>query len=340
LIDIVPLDLFDFSIGVLRRYVIQRSMKMADFRYGIIGAGHIAGRFCTIDGVKIVAVGSKSVERAEKFAFENGIHSSYGNYEEMLHNEKLDAVYIATTNNFHFENVMQVLEHGIGVICEKPFMMNKAEAEAVFSKAKKKNTFTMEAMWSRFLPCIQKAHEWIVSGRIGTIKVASYIYGINVPPEHRIYNPDLGGGALWDLAVYPFEIVTYLMNQKLTGLQHSIRYESTGVDETDSLILNFEYGDAVMQATFHSRIPAPAGFFGTEGYILINMTHMASKVEMYDCQYMLVDSFEFPISNGFEFEIAHVCDCIRKGLIESPIMPWNATLECADMFDKCLKNCW
>ncbi|MPN30903.1 hypothetical protein SDC9_178374 [bioreactor metagenome] len=110
-------------------------------------------------------------------------------------------------------------------------------------------------------------------------------------------------------------------------------------NETDFLILNFEYGDAVMQATFHSRIPAPAGFFGTKGYILINMTHMAFKVEMNDCQYRLVDSFEFPISNGFECEMAHECDCIRKGLIETPIMPWNTTLECADMFDKCLKIC-
>lgn len=313
---------------------------MEKFRFGIIGAGHIAGRFCKaalrVESVKVVAVSSKSLERAKAFQEANGIPSAYGSYEEMLSSEKLDAVYVATTNNFHFENVMQVLDHGIAVLCEKPFMMTKKEAEAAFLKAKEKHTFVMEAMWSRFLPCIQKAHEWITEGRIGTIKVASYIYGINVPPEHRIYNPDLGGGALWDLGVYPFEIITYLMNQKLVGFQHSIRYESTGVDETDSFILNFEHGDAVMQTTFHSRIPAPSGFFGTEGYILIHMTHMASKVEMYDRQYALVDSFEYPIDNGFEFEIAHVAECVRKGLLESPVMPWSATLECADMFDLCL----
>lgn len=313
---------------------------MAVFRFGIVGAGHIAGRFCKaaerVEDLEVVAVSSKSLDRARNFAEENGIKAFYGSYEEMLTEEKLDCVYVATTNNFHFENVMQVLDHKVGVLCEKSFMMTEREAKAAFDRARENNTFVMEAMWSRFLPVIQKAHDWIVSGRIGTIKVASYIYGINVPPTHRIYNPDLGGGALWDLCVYPFEITTYLMNQKLKGFKHTIRYESTGVDETDSLILNFEEGDAVIQSTFHSRIPAPSGFYGTEGYIQIYMTHMASKVELYDRQYALIDCFEYPIDNGFEFEIAHVRDCIRKGLIESPVMPWSATLECARMFDTCL----
>lgn len=313
---------------------------MSVFHFGIIGAGHIAGRFAqaarTVEGVDVSAIGSKSIERAKAFATQYNIPSYYGSYEEMLNSEKLDAVYIATTNNFHYDCVMEVLDHGIPVLCEKPFMMTKVQAEACFRKAKEKQVFAMEAMWSRFLPCIQKAHDWIATRRIGTVKVASYIYGINVSPEHRIYNPALGGGALWDLAVYPFEIITYLMNQKLTGIKHSLRYESTGVDETDSLILNFEHGDAVMQTTFHSRIPAPSGFFGTEGYILIYMTHMASKVELYDRQYQLVDSYTYPITNGFEFEIAHVRDCVNKNLIESPIMPWSATLECAAMFDECL----
>jgi predicted dehydrogenase len=313
-----------------------------NFRFGIIGAGHIANRFCnaakTVKNIEVVAVGSKSQERAQEFAKNNDVPSFYSDYEEMLSKEKLDAVYVATTNNFHYQNVLQVLDHKIPVLCEKPFMMSKKEAKTIFEKARESHTFVMEAMWSRFLPCIQKAHEWIQTNRIGTIKTASYIYGINVPPEHRIYNPALGGGALYDLAVYPFEIITYLMNQKLIRIQHSLRYESTGVDETDSLILNFENGDAVMQATFHSRIPALSGFYGTEGYILIQMTHMASHIDLYDKEYVLTDSFDYPITNGFEFEIDHVRDCIEQGLQESPIMPWNSTLECAEMFDECLRD--
>ena len=315
---------------------------MSEFRFGIMGAGNIASRFCDavnrVDGVKVAAVSSKSRERAENFAEKNNVGKWYCGYEKMLEEEELDAVYVATTNNFHYSDCIMAIEHGIPVLCEKPLMMSRKEAEEVFDLAKKKNVFVMEGMWSRFIPCVQKAHEWINEGRIGTIKVASYLGGINAPPEHRIYVPELGGGAMWDLMVYPFEIVTYLVNQKLIGYKFSIRWMNKDIDETDSMILSFEECDATIQCSLHTRIPSPSGFYGTEGYIRMEKTHMASEVELFDESFNLVDSFSSPLSNGFEYELMEVVKCVRNGEIESSIMPWKDTLLSAEAFDTCLKK--
>ena len=316
---------------------------MNKFRFGIMGAGNIANRFCDavwrINGdIEVVAVASKSEDRAKSFAQKNGIPSYYVGYENMLSNEPLDAVYVATTNNFHYSDCLLAVSHGLPVLCEKPLMMSRVEAEKVFEKAKQENVFVMEGMWSRFIPCVQKAHEWIHSGRIGTVKIANYLGGINAPEEHRIYVPELGGGAMYDLAVYPFEIVTYLVNQKLVDYKYSIRWLNSRIDENDSLILEFEECDATIQASLHTRIPSPSGFYGTKGFIQMEKTHMASKVSLYDESFNLVESFEYPCENGFEWEIEHVRDCVRSGLIESPIMPWKDTLLCAEVFDRCLRG--
>ncbi len=314
---------------------------MGSFRFGIMGAGNIANRFCDavrrINGdIEVAAVASKSLDRAEAFSRANGIPEYYAGYEKMLEEEQLDAVYIATTNNFHYSDCLLAIKHGIPVLCEKPLMMSRKEAEEVFSAAEEAHVFVMEGMWSRFIPCVQKAREWIHSGRIGTVKIANYLGGINAPVSHRIYVPELGGGAMYDLAVYPFEIVTYLVNQKLIDIKSSIRWLNKDIDENDSLILIFEECDATIQASLHTRIPSPSGFYGTEGFIQMEKTHMASSVKLYDEDFKLLEEFESPCENGFEWEILHVRDCVRAGKIESDIMPWKDTLLCAEVFDRCL----
>ena len=315
---------------------------MREFKFGIMGAGNIANKFADaarrVDGVTVTAVASKEETRAKAFAEKNSIPSYYVGYENMLSNADIDAVYIATTNNFHYSDCIMAINHGIPVLCEKPLMMSQKEAEEVFALAKEKNVFVMEGMWSRFIPCVQKAHEWIEQGRIGVIQVASYLGGINAPNDHRIYVPELGGGAIWDLLVYPFEIVTYLVNQNLVDYKYSIRWMNKDIDETDSMILNFEQCDATIQVSLHTRIPSPSGFYGTEGFITMEKTHMASKVQLFNEQFELIDSFDSPIENGFEYEIMEVRDCVLANKIESQVMPWKDTLLCAEVFEKCIRG--
>lgn len=310
------------------------------FRFGIMGAGGIAAKFCDAvrrlkDG-QVAAVASKSAERAKRFAGENGIKRYYGDYAEMLEREKPDAVYVATTNNFHFENVMLCLRYGVPVLCEKSMFMTMAEAEAAFGCAREKGIFLMEAMWSRFLPCVRKAREWVADGRIGTVQIASYIGGINAPADHRIFKPELGGGAMYDLTVYPIEILTYLVNQPLIDVQAEILRGDSGVDEANNLLLRFETCRATVQTTTHARIPSPCGLYGTKGYIRLEQTHRASAVHLYDGQFQLLERFESQVENGFEYEAAEVIRCVRQGLTESQVMPHRDTLECIRIFEKVL----
>ena len=312
------------------------------FKFGIMGAGGIASKFCQAvkltEGAVVTAVASKNTDRAMRFAAQNNIFRSYGNYEEMLSKENLDAVYIATTNNFHYENINLCIDYGVPVLCEKSMFLSMKEAQRTFARAEEKRVFTMEAMWSRFLPCIQKAKEWIESGRIGTIQTAVYTGGIHAPREHRIFDANLGGGALYDLMVYPIEILTFLINQPLRDIRADIVYGESGVDEADYILLKFRTCRAAVQVTAHARIPSPCGIYGTEGYIQMEQTHRASEVKLYDEQFRLMEHFTSPVENGFEYEIAEVIRCVQRGSLESDRMPHKDTLACVEIFERILDH--
>lgn len=312
------------------------------FKFGIMGAGSIAAKFCDavlkVEGAKVVAISSKNTDRAKNLAEQYQVQHYYGSYEEMLKFEKLDVVYIATTNNYHFQNSMMCIRHGVPLLCEKCMFMTLEEAHTVFEAAKKAGIFAMEGMWSRFIPSVQKAREWVLNDRIGTIYLANYTGGVNVPESHRIFAPDLGGGVMYDLMVYPIEILTFLINQPLESIQSQICYSNMGVDVTDSMILQFETCQASLQVTAHSRIPSPCGLYGSKGYIRLEQTHRASGVDLFDTEFHLVDHFEAPVENGFEFEIEEVMSCIRDGKVESSIMPHKATLDCIAIFEAALKK--
>lgn len=311
------------------------------FRFGIMGAGGIASKFCSavklIPGVMTAAVASKDLGRAERFAAANGVEHFYGNYEEMLDEEDLDAVYIATTNNFHYENVLLCIARRVPVLCEKIMFVSAEEAEEAMRLAAEKQVFMMEAMWSRFIPCVQKARQWVEEGHIGEVQTAVYTGGINAPVDHRIYDPELGGGALYDLMVYPVEILMYLVGQPVVKVCSQIVRGDTGVDVADSMILQFETCQAAVQATTRARIPSPCGLYGSKGYIRMEQTHRAQAAELYDGQFGLVERYEKPFENGFEYEIEEVVSCVRQGVTESQVMPWRDTLACIKLFEKALE---
>lgn len=129
-------------------------MSTETFRWGILGAGQIAVKFC--DAVKsiadctVAAVGSKSFSRAETFARENGISRWYGDYEELLKKERPDAVYIAATSNDHYRLTMMALDYEIPVLCEKAMFQNSGQASVVFARSEKEKVFVIPCtFWDR-----------------------------------------------------------------------------------------------------------------------------------------------------------------------------------------------
>ncbi len=114
------------------------------------------------------------------------------------------------------------------------------------------------------------------------------------------------------------------------------RIGKTGVDEADSLLVAYGACEAILAVTCHARIPSPSGIYGSKGFIMMYKTHMADHCELYDKDFSLVERYAAPFENGLQFEIEHMCDCIRKGALQSDIALWQMTLDCAAVFEQVL----
>ena len=154
--------------------------------------------------IKLYAVGSRKVDRAKEFATKWGFEKYYGSYEELLSDPNVDAVYVANPHAFHFDAVMQCLEHNKHVLCEKPAGCNFWQLDKMVQTAKEKNLFFMEAMWTAFNPCVNKIKEIVSEGKIGKLKHIESRFCNRTPfdPKNRLWAPELAGGALLDLGIY------------------------------------------------------------------------------------------------------------------------------------------
>ena len=316
---------------------------MHTFRFGILGAGNIANYFCSgvrlVEGAEVLAVASKSPDRAAAFAGKNGIPHACGSYDALLARDDIDAVYIATTHNFHMELIRLALNAGKHVLCEKAMVLTEADAREAFALAKEKGLFLMEAMWSRFLPQYQTARRWIEEGRIGAIQAAACSVGFraNQDPEGRILNPKLAGGALYDIGVYAIEPLTYLIGEPVEDVVGVWRpHPVTGVDERVTLILRFPSCDAAIQATLAANPKEYYYITGDRGFIELPFVTFGDTVRLYDENRNLVEEVVEPWENGFVSEIQEVVRCVRKGRTFSETMPPEATVECARIYDKIL----
>lgn len=316
--------------------------------YAVIGAGNIAVEFCeAIELVagenerikpKVVAVASKSIDRAKTFAQKCSIPDYYDSYEEMLKRNDIDAVYIATTHNFHYENIMLCIKYKKHVICEKCMVLTKAHAVEIFEKAKQANVFVMEAMWSRFLPYAQKVREWIKSDKIGTLEVANFSIGFhaNEDPTNRYFNPDLAGGTLYDIGVYAIEMATYLIGEEVKEVKTMTSYAKTGVDKVNNISLRFENCIANLQCTLTANMRQDNYIYGTKGYIKIASVTSGGECYLYDETNKEVEKFtEFDV-NGFIYEIKHMINCLTLGKLESDIIPHKDTISCVEIFEQSL----
>lgn len=313
---------------------------MEKLRFGIMGAGGIAHHFVRAtrltDCAEVIAVASRDPRRAEGFTSEFGIPAC--SYEELLEMDAAEAVYIATTHNFHYENIRACLEAGKNVLCEKAMVMHEAQARELFALAKEKGLFLMEAMWSRFLPNIQKARQWIEEGRIGALQTVTGAIGFRCSgdPEHRILSDKLGGGAMYDIGVYATEITAFLVGEPILDAKGYIRRNPrTGVDTAASYLLRFPSVDAALQVVVTSNAKEYIILNGDKGFIEIPTANVGDQCFLYDRERKLVAHFQepFPGGNGFVYEIRAMADCVRAGQLTCPTVPPEVTVECARVYD-------
>lgn len=314
------------------------------YHFGIIGAGNIAHKF--IEAVRmtknadVTAVASKSLERARDWAEKEGLSRYYDSYETLLADPDIDIIYIATLSNAHYDNIKACLEAGKHVICEKPMTQTASQAQEMITLAREKQLFLMEGMWSRFLPKSLRVRRWIQEGRIGELHLMQANIGWKADKTYnkRLFYPELGGGSLYDIGIYPMELLPYYADQKITQMQFLKKDYSTGVDDIVSLNLQLERCIANIQCSFTTKMPEDAYLYGSDGYIHIPKIHFGNRARLYDLEDRLVEDFHEGLDNGFYYEVCEVISCIKKGQTESSICPLNMTYDNAKLFDHVLRS--
>ena len=312
-----------------------------NFRFAIMGAGNIAGKFCDavsrVEECEVAAVASKSMERAVDFSRRNNVPKAYDNYEEMLQKERPDCVYIATTPDSHYRLAKLCMKYKTPVLCEKAMFMNSADARDIFEESEKNRVFVMEAMWSRFLPAVQKAKNWIAEGKIGTANCLTIAVGTAFDKEKnkRNFDPKLGGGAAFDLTVYCYELATWFFGHEIEKTSISVIWDETGIDTSNHICLKYRDKAANLLASCVSVLDEKLTVSGTEGRIEIPHVHYGDEVFLFDRNGKTAEHFvDQETTNGFVYEIREVIKCIKESAVESKIVPHGETLRCAELFDR------
>lgn len=309
-------------------------------RWGVLAAGGIARRFASeiprFTASTILAVGSRDAGRAAEFAAEQNVERSYGSYAELVADPDLDAIYIASPHSEHHEHALLALEAGKPVLVEKAFTRNAAEAREVFDLAASKGLFAMEAMWSRFLPHYRAVVDGTRAGLLGEVRSVHANHGQNVVagPEHRMFNPELAGGALLDLGVYPISFVHALLG--VPDQVHAFGSQTDlGVDADETVVLRYgERTVAVAVSNLASQLYNGAFVAGTAGRLEISpWFYGPSEVAV-----SLIDGrgWNVPgrLEGGFQYQAAEVARCIAAGRTSSDLMSWQDTVEVMEIMDE------
>ena len=311
---------------------------------GIIGAGHIAGKIARtldrVDGIDCVAVGSRSREKAESFAAGFGIPRAYGSYAELLDDPDVDLVYVATPHSHHFDVTMEAIGKGKACLVEKAFMANAAQTRAVLDLAREKHVFVAEAIWTRYQPARDIINRLISYGRVGQVRQISATLSHGVMHLPRITRPELCGGALLDIALYPLNFVRMVCDNPIESIESQCVLSDAGVDLSEAITMKLEGGIlANIQSSVCCQGYNTAAVAGTEGTIVIDNVNNPQRIRIYGKGGVLKEEMTVPESvSGYAYEFLACRDAMEKGLVEPPQMPHSETLFLMELMDSLRKE--
>ena len=309
------------------------------FKVGIIGAGWIAEKMAEalapLEDYCIYAIASRSIGKATEFAGRWNIPKAYGSYEDMVKDNDVDLVYIATPHSHHFPHAMLALNAGKPVLVEKAFTANAAEAEELIETARSKGLFITEAIWTRYMPLSHKIKEIMESGIIGKPRVITATLCYMMEFKERILRPDLCGGALLDLGVYALNFARMYFGTDIVRTVSNCHMGPTGIDLQECISLSYADGKmANLQAGTLCLNDRQGIINGTEGYIRVDNINCPEVAEVYR-NYELVERYVKPedMVNGYEYQVIEARRCIEAGLPESPMIPNQETLDIMKQMD-------
>ncbi|WP_195542630.1 Gfo/Idh/MocA family protein [Massiliimalia timonensis] len=320
-------------------------MAQNQAKFGIIGLGRISQRFAkvlnTCDQALLWAVAAREQERADSFAKEYGAKRAYGNYLDLMNDPEIEIVYIGLTHNFHYEVVKQCLEHGKAVLCEKPMVLTKWEAEDLAACAEKNQVLLMEAMWTRCLPASLKTKEWLKAGAIGEVRYldVQFSFHVEYDPEERLFNPALAGGALYDAGVYPLEYAYDVMGGFSENMHSMHTLTPNGLDSFD--VITMQYGNgaiAHMVCGISLNTISDAYIYGENGHIIVRDFLRGKRCELYNDQNELLDFYEEEAEDGFIYQIRHAAELVKNQKLQSPYIPWQDSIACSELFERLMRE--
>ena len=309
-------------------------MSQKPFRWGILSTGLIAQIFADdvqrLPDHKVVAVGSRNQTKADAFGNQFGVPGRHPCYQALVNDPDVDGIYVATHHPMHMRDTLLALNAGKAVLCEKPFAMSVAETEKMISTARSKNLLLMEAMWTRYLPHMVRVREILGSGTLGELISIQADHGqwFMRDPESRLYKPELGGGALFDLGIYPVSFASMVLGKpkRITAVSDKC---FTGVDGQTSILLQYASGaHAVLTTTNLAATPTRAVIVGTEARLEIDRTfYAATSFTVISRTGEIIERGEKNYEGyGLREEAIEFARCFREGLKESPILPLDETL--------------
>ena len=312
---------------------------MSNFSWGILGPGGIAQAFAKdltfIEGHTIGAVGSRSIANAQSFAKTFG-GTAYGSYEELVADSGIDAIYVATPHPAHHDNVILALNAGKPVLCEKPFAVNAQQAQAMVDAAAKNKVALMEAMWARFLPHYAKVREIVASGVLGPILSIHADHGQRLADQGiaRLVDPQLAGGALLDLGIYPISFAHMILGNP-TSITSKAVMTDRGVDAQTSMIFSYDNGaQAVLTTTMIEQTPCRAVVAGLHGWLEIDRTFYnpaSMRVILNDGSVT-----EYPnayVGHGLREQAESFKQIVQSGAVESKDLTWKDTVDIMKSMD-------
>jgi predicted dehydrogenase len=310
--------------------------------WGILATGHIASVFARdlallSNEARLVAVGSRSLEKAMAFAADHGIPRAYDSYAELAGDPDVDVVYVATPHHDHFASAKLCLEAGKSVLVEKPLTTSPEETEQLINVAGDRGLFLMEALWTRTNPLLRKAAELVAAGDLGDIRHVSADFGFAFrgSATHRLLDPALAGGAILDAGVYPLHAVNLFLGEP-TDLCGFGSHAATGVDSHAAAVLNYPATEdrpaatATVVCSLEADLPTALQVYGSSGRIMINDFFIRPKEMLVyrgqrrDVQPEVMVT-QWP-GGGYTFQAQEVMRCLRAGELESPMVPWRDSL--------------
>lgn len=318
---------------------------MKTYKIGIIGAGHIAEKMAStihdMNNAEVYAIASRQLERAKRFANKYGIEQAYDSYEKLAADHNVDLVYIATPHSMHYEHARLCIEHGRPVLCEKAFTANASQAESLLKLAHEKQIFITEAMWTRFMPFSKAISQVVDSGIIGKPMTLMASLSYPISDKERIIRPELAGGALLDLGVYPINFALMIFGDNIKDIVSTCIKTNTGVDAQNSI--TFVYNDgkmAVMQTNIYCAGDRQGIIYGDKGYIIIDNINNPQQADIYSEGHSHIKTLTCPPQiSGYEYEVYASINALERGALECEDMPHQETLYIMRMLDK-LRNEW